>query len=97
MEFKALKNIESSFHQIRLFGLIFLVCCTLLTLLACESRTVLRKRNVRKSMFLDQGKSLMLALSQDLQQNRPVEAKKNTYGVFTNFFSLSPDKKCHRG
>lgn len=34
MEFKALKNIESSFHQIRLFGLIFLVCCTMLTLLA---------------------------------------------------------------
>ena len=28
MEFKSLKNIESSFRQIRLFGMIFLCLCT---------------------------------------------------------------------
>ena len=27
MEFKALKNIESSFRQIRLYAIIFLGCC----------------------------------------------------------------------
>ena len=31
MEFKSLKNIESSFRQIRLFSLVFLAACTLLT------------------------------------------------------------------
>ena len=43
MEFKALKNIESSFRQIRLYAIIFLGCCMLLT--------ALPKRSVRKSMF----------------------------------------------
>lgn len=27
MEFKSLKNIESSFRQIRIFGVVFLVMC----------------------------------------------------------------------
>ncbi len=28
MEFKSLKNIETSFKQIRLFGIVFVVMCT---------------------------------------------------------------------
>ena len=44
MEFKALKNIESSFRQIRLYAIIFLGCCMLLTVLVVWS-------SVRKSMF----------------------------------------------
>lgn len=31
MEFKSLKNIETSFRQIRLFGIVFVVMCTLIT------------------------------------------------------------------
>ena len=31
MEFKSLKNIESSFRQLRLFGMIFLAACTVVT------------------------------------------------------------------
>ena len=31
MEFKSLKNIETSFKQIRLFGIVFVVMCTLIT------------------------------------------------------------------
>ena len=31
MEFKSLKNIETSFRQIRLFGIVFVVMCTLTT------------------------------------------------------------------
>ena len=49
MEFKALKNIESSFRQIRLYAIIFLGCCMLLTV--CGGPTALPKRSVRKSMF----------------------------------------------
>ena len=30
MEFKSLKNIESSFRQIRLFGMVFLSLCALM-------------------------------------------------------------------
>ena len=31
MEFNSLKNIETSFKQIRLFGIVFVVMCTLIT------------------------------------------------------------------
>ena len=30
MEFKSLKNIETSFRQLRLFGIVYLCACTLL-------------------------------------------------------------------
>jgi len=41
---------------------------------------------------LDSGKSLMLALSQDVQQNRPVEAREHIRRFHELFFTLSPDK-----
>lgn len=34
MEFKSLKNIETSFRQLRLFGMIFLAACAFITILA---------------------------------------------------------------
>lgn len=34
MEFKSLKNIEMSFRQLRLFGMVFLGACTLITVFA---------------------------------------------------------------
>ena len=42
--------------------------------------------------MLDQGKSLILALSQNLAQNRPVEAKDHIRRFHELFFTLSPDK-----
>ena len=36
MEFKSLRNIESSFRQIRLFGIVFLSLCAVVTVLAEE-------------------------------------------------------------
>jgi conjugative transposon TraK protein len=41
---------------------------------------------------LDGGKSLMLALSQDLSQNRPVEARQHVRNFHELFFTLAPDK-----
>ena len=42
--------------------------------------------------MLDGGKSLMLALSQDLTQNRPAEAREHVRRFHELFFSLSPQK-----
>ena len=77
MEFKALKNIESSFRQIRLYAIIFLGCCMLLTVLVVWRSYSFAEAQRQKIYVLDQGRSLMLALSQDLQQNRPVEAREH--------------------
>ena len=39
MEFKSLKNIESSFRQIRLFGIVFLSLCAVVTVWSAVSYT----------------------------------------------------------
>lgn len=50
MEFKSLKNIETSFKQIRLFGIVFVVMCTLITGYAVGTPTRLPKRNGKRFM-----------------------------------------------
>ena len=92
MEFKSLKNIETSFRQIRLFGIVFVVMCTLITGYAVWNSYTFAEAQRQKIYVLDGGKSLMLALSQDLSQNRPVEAREHVKRFHELFFTLSPDK-----
>ena len=97
MEFKSLRNIESSFRQIRLFTVALLAICACVTLYALGKSYAFAERQRQKIYVLDQGKSLMLALSQDLQQNRPVEAREHVRRFHQLFFSLSPDKSAIEG
>ncbi|KAA6319935.1 hypothetical protein EZS27_030231, partial [termite gut metagenome] len=92
MEFKSLKNIETSFKQIRFFGIFFLVVCTAITGYSLWSSYSFAEAQRKKIYVLDGGKSLMLALSQDLSQNRPVEAREHVRRFHELFFTLSPDK-----
>ena len=92
MEFKSLKNIESSFQQIRIMGIIFLCMCAVLTGYALWSSYSFAEKQREKIYVLDEGKSLMLALSQDLSQNRPVEAREHVRRFHELFFTLAPDK-----
>lgn len=92
MEFKALKNIETSFRQIRLFSIVFLFLCAAVTGYSVWSSYSFAEKQRQKIYVLDDGKSLMLALSQDLSQNRPVEAKEHVRRFHELFFTLSPDK-----
>ena len=92
MEFKSLKNIESSFRQIRLFGMVFLSLCALMVVYSVWSSYRFAERQREKIYVLDGGKSLMLALSQDLSQNRPAEAREHVRRFHELFFSLSPQK-----
>ena len=84
MEFKSLKNIETSFRQIRLFGIVFLCLCALVSVFSVVASFRFAEKQREKIYVLDGGKSLMLALSQDLSQNRPVEAREH--------ITLSPDR-----
>ena len=77
MEFKSLRNIESSFRQIRLFGIVFLSLCAVVTLWSVWNSYRFAEKQREKIYVLDNGKSLMLALSQDLSQNRPAEAREH--------------------
>ena len=92
MEFKSLKNIETSFRQIRLYSIIFLVLCAVVVVWSVYSSYDFAEKQREKIYVLDGGKSLMLALSQDLSQNRPAEAREHVRRFHELFFSLSPDK-----
>ena len=92
MEFKSLKNIESSFRQIRLFGIVFLSLCAVVTVWSVWNSYRFAEKQREKIYVLDNGKSLMLALSQDLSQNRPAEAREHVRRFHELFFTLSPDK-----
>lgn len=92
MEFKSLKNIETSFRQIRLFSIVFLCLCTIVAGYSIWSAYGFAEKQREKIYVLDGGKSLMLALSQDLSQNRPVEAREHVKRFHELFFTLSPDK-----
>jgi len=97
MEFKSLKNIETSFKQIRIFGIAFLCLCTLITGYSIWNAYDFAEAQRQKIYVLDEGKSLMLALSQDLSQNRPVEAREHVKRFHELFFTLSPDKSAIEG
>lgn len=92
MEFKSLKNIETSFKQIRLYSIIFLVLCSVVVVWSVYSSYDFAEKQREKIYVLDGGKSLMLALSQDLSQNRPAEAREHVRRFHELFFTLSPDK-----
>ena len=97
MEFKSLKNIETSFRQLRLFGIVYLCVCTLLVVFSVWKAYSFAEAQREKIYVLDEGKSLMLALSQDLEQNRPVEAREHVRRFHELFFTLSPDKSAIEG
>ena len=92
MEFKSLTNIESSFRRIRMMAAVFICCCTLVTGYALWSSYRFAERQREKIYVLDGGKSLMMALSQDLSQNRPAEAREHVRRFHELFFTLSPEK-----
>lgn len=92
MEFKSLRNIESSFRQVRLFGMIYLAACTVIVVWSLWSSYTFAEKQREKIYVLDGGKSLMLALSQDLSQNRPAEAREHVRRFHELFFTLSPEK-----
>ena len=92
MEFKSLKNIESSFRQIRLFGIVVVCLSAVVAISSVVLSLNFAEKQREKIYVLDNGKSLMLALSQDMNQNRPAEAREHVRRFHELFFTLSPDK-----
>jgi conjugative transposon TraK protein len=92
MEFKTLRNIENSFRQIRLYAIVFALLCTGITAYALWQSYRFAEEQRQKIYVLDNGKSLMLAFSQDVSINRPVEAREHIKRFHELFFTLAPDK-----
>ena len=97
MEFKSLNNIETSFRQIRLYAFVFAIVCVVVSGYAVYASYSFAKEQREKIYVLDQGKSLMLALSQDASRNRPVEAREHVRRFHELFFTIAPDKNAIEG
>lgn len=97
MEFKILRNIENSFRQIRLYAMIFAALCLLVAGFAIWKSYQFAQEQRQKIYVLDNGKSLMLALSQDASINRPVEAREHVRRFHELFFTLAPEKNAIEG
>ena len=97
MEFKCLTNVETSFRQLRMYALVFAGICAVVTVAAVWMSYSFAERQRQKIYVLDGGRSLMVALSQDLSQNRPVEAREHVRRFHELFFTLSPDKSAIEG
>lgn len=92
MEFKTLRNIESSFKQIRLSTFVFAVLCFGVVGIVVFKSYHFAEEQRQKIYVLDNGKSLMVALSQDMSINRPVEAREHVRRFHELFFTVAPDK-----
>ncbi|MCY0976843.1 conjugative transposon protein TraK [Chryseobacterium wangxinyae] len=92
MEFKTLRNIENSFKQIRLFTFVFALLCFGIVGLVIFKSYQFAEDQRQKIYVLDNGKSLMVALSQDMSINRPVEAREHVRRFHELFFTIAPDK-----
>ena len=91
MKFKSLENIESEFRHLRSFCIVLLIACAFISGYAVWKSYDFAEAQRQKIYVLDEGKSLMLALSQDLSQNRPVEAREHVRRFHELFFTLAPD------
>jgi len=83
MEFKSLKNIETSFRHLRLFGIVYLCVCTLLVGFSVWKAYSFAEAQREKIYVLDEGKS--------------VEAREHVRRFHELFFTLSPDKNAIEG
>lgn len=92
MEFETLRNIENSFRQIRMYAIVFAVLCISVVGFTVWKSYSFAEQQRQKVYVLDNGKSLMVALSQDASINRPVEAREHVRRFHELFFTLAPDK-----
>ncbi|MCD7969104.1 MAG: conjugative transposon protein TraK [Alistipes sp.] len=92
MEFKSLKNITDTVKGLKIFVGIAIGAAVVISCWSMWQALSFAESQRQKIYVLDEGKSLMVALSQDLNQNRPVEAKEHLRRFHQLFFACSPDK-----
>lgn len=90
--FRQAKNIDSAFRQLRLFSILVIISCCLITcyvIYTCYKSTAAVQSRI---YILANGKALE-AFAGDRKENIPVEARDHVKMFHTYFFSLDPDDK----
>jgi len=87
-----MKNIDSAFRFIRMFSLVFVAGCIIITLFFGYKSYQLVAQSQQRIFILANGKALE-AYSADRKDNIPVEAKDHVKMFHHFFFTLDPDEK----
>ena len=91
MEFKSLKNIETSFRQIRLFGIIYTAACASWWSARWCAPSASPRRNGRRYTSSMEQESYARALAGPVAEP-PAEAREHVRRFHELFFTLSPEK-----
>lgn len=91
--FKSLQNIQTSFSMIRTTALATIVMSVVFSLAIGWWAFQSIEQSRQRVYVLENGKSLIMALSQDQNVNRPAEAKNHLHMFHRLFFSQEPNEK----
>ena len=90
--FKTTKNIDSAFRHIRMFSIIFIAGCVLVSIFIAYKSYQMASQAQQRIYILANGKALE-AYSADRKDNVPVEARDHVKMFHHYFFTLDPDDK----
>ncbi|GAB2452472.1 conjugative transposon protein TraK [Hymenobacter qilianensis] len=90
--FRSLKNIDSAYQQTKTLALLFMLLCFSVSAYAIYAARQTALEAQGRIYVLDQG-SLLAAVSHNVKDNRPVEAKDHVKRFHELFFTLDPDPK----
>lgn len=90
--FRSLKNIDSAYQQTKTLALLFMLLCFSVSAYAIYAARQTAAEAQGRIYVLDQG-NLLAAVSHNVKDNRPVEAKDHVKRFHELFFTLDPDPK----
>lgn len=91
--FKSLRNLETSYRNIRILSFVVIAACVIITLSALAFAYKVDSDADSRIYVVEQGKSLIAALRNDVRENRPVEGRDHIRRFHELFFTLDPDAK----
>jgi conjugative transposon TraK protein len=91
--FKSLRNLETSYRNIRLLAFASMGAFTLIAIGSLFFAYTVKTDSESRIYVVEQGKSLIAALRNDVRENRPVEGRDHIRRFHELFFTLDPDSK----
>lgn len=91
--FKSLRNLETSYRNIRILSFVSVGAFSLIAIGSLVFAYRIKTDSESRIYVVEQGKSLIAALRNDVRENRPVEGKDHIRRFHELFFTLDPDAK----
>ncbi|GAB2547034.1 conjugative transposon protein TraK [Spirosoma aerophilum] len=91
--FKSLRNLETSYRNIRIFAFTIAGLLTVITLSALGFAYKVKTDSESQMFVVADGVTLLSSLRRDVRENRPIEGRDHIRRFHELFFTLDPDSK----